>query len=494
MNGKYIKRLVKILTSTILLLMVWTACNNNPNRLYSNVDKYANIYPTYEGTVIPRNIAPLNFIIREDASRFIVRFSITGKDSFDISCKGKVQIPLQKWKRLLNKYPNEQLNISIFAKHTSNWVRFQPLQFTIAEEVIDSYLAYRLIEPGYEMWNKLGIYQRNLENFDEKPIMLNSLTGGSCINCHSFRNNDPQTMLFHIRQSNAGTLFLKNGTVTKVNTDTPATLSAGVYPCWHPLGRYVAFSVNNTWLIPHSIHTNKAEVYDTESDLIIFDTETNTIFTDSLLHSVHSFETFPAWSPDGRYLYFCSAKARQMPHEYDSLRYDLLRIEFDASTGSFGNRVDTLVSSALTGKSVALARVSPCGKYVVFCMSDYGTFPVWHRETDLYLLNLEKGEIRNLSEINSNQSDTYHSWSSNGRWMVFSSRRMDGTFTRPYISYFDKEGNFHKPFLLPQKDPMYYDFSMKSFNIPEFITGKIEISPYKFAETAKGKAIDAKLK
>ena len=41
---------------------------------------------------------------------------------------------------------------------------------------------------------------------------------------------------------------------------------------------------------------------------------------------------------------------------------------------------------------------------------------------------------------------------------------------------------------------MYYDFSMKSFNIPEFITGKVEISPYKFAETAKREAIDARLK
>jgi hypothetical protein len=141
-----------------------------------------------------------------------------------------------------------------------------------------------------------------------------------------------------------------------------------------------------------------------------------------------------------------------------------------------------------------MARVSPCGKYVVFCMSDYGTFPVWHREADLYILNLETNEIRNLSEINSNQSDTYHSWSSNGRWIVFSSRRMDGTFTHPYISYFDTEGNFHKPFLLPQKDPLYYNFSMKSFNIPEFITGKVEISPYKFAATARGEAINAKFK
>ena len=492
--NKYIKRLGSISTTIVLLIVILSACKHKPNNLYSAVDQYANIYPVYEGTVIPRNIAPLNFMIREEGSRFIVRFAITGKDSFDISCKGKVQIPLQKWKRLLRKYPNEQLSISIFAKQASEWIRYRPLLFTVANEPIDPYIAYRLIEPGYENWGKMGIYQRCLENFDETPVMLNKLTDQSCVNCHSFCNNDPQTMLFHVRKYNAGTLLVKDDEVSKINTKAQGMLSAGVYPRWHPNGRYVAFSVNKTQQVFHSVHTNKIEVFDEASDIVIFDTETNTIFTNSLIHSAQSFETFPEWSPDGRYLYFCSAKARQMPHEYDASRYDLLRIEFDASNGSFGNRVDTLVSSALTGKSVTLARVSPCGKYVVFCMSDYGTFPVWHRETDLYLLDLETGEIRNLSEINSNQSDTYHSWSSNGRWMVFSSRRMDGTFTRPYISYFDKEGNFHKPFLLPQKDPLYYDFSMKSFNIPEFITGKVKISPYKFAETAKGKAIDAKLK
>ena len=175
-----------------------------------------------------------------------------------------------------------------------------------------------------------------------------------------------------------------------------------------------------------------------------------------------------------------------MPQEYDSVRYDLMRIAFDASTGSFGNRIETILSSADTGKSITLARISPDGKYVVFCMSDYGTFPVWHHESDLFILNLETKEMRNLSAINSHRSESYHSWSSNGRWMIFGSRRMDGRFTRPYICYFDMEGNAHTPFILPQKDPLLYDSSIKSYNIPEFITGKVPVSPYEFAKTAKG--------
>jgi len=299
-------------------------------------------------------------------------------------------------------------------------------------------------------------------------------------------------MLFHMRQQNAGTLFLIDGKVSKINTRAPEMISAGVYPRWHPEGRYVAFSVNTTKQEFHMAHTNKVEVYDMASDLIIFDTETNAVFTDSLLSSPDYFETFPEWSPDGKFLYFSSAEKRVMPDEYDSLRYDLLRIAFDASTGNFGKHIDTIVLSKKTGKSVTMPRISPDGKYVLFCMSNFGTFPIWHRENDLYIMNLENKEIRNLKEINSDQSDSYHSWSSNGRWIVFGSRRIDGTFTRPYISYFDEQGNGHFPFLLPQKDPRHYDFSLKSYNIPEFITGKVTVSPYKFAEVGKGEAIEVR--
>ena len=482
---------MKIIRDSFFFIAVFTlllsACSKPAGNDFICIEQTANIHPLYHGTVIPYNIAPLNFMIREEGSRFTVRFAVAGKDSFDVSCRsGKVSIPLRKWKKLLSTHRGEQMYVSIFRKMASGWERYAPIEFTIANEPVDSWLAYRLIEPGYETWNRMGIYQRCLENFDEKPVMLNRLTDGSCMNCHSFCRNDPQTMLFHIRQKHAGTIFVKDGQVRKIDTKSSETISAGVYPRWHPDGRYVAFSVNKTMQQFHTINKNKIEVYDEASDLVLFDTQNNTIVTNSLTCSQEYFETFPEWSPYGKYLYFCRAVARQMPQEYDSLRYDLVRIAFDASTGSFGNQVETILSSSDTGKSITLARISPDGKYIVFCMSNYGTFPVWHRESDLYIMDLETKKVRNMSAINSNQSESYHSWSSNGRWIVFGSRRTDGTFTRPYICYFDTEGNAHSPFILPQKDPLHYDLSVKSHNIPEFITGKVTVSPYKFAKTARG--------
>ena len=472
-----------------LMLIGSTSCHERVTE-YVPIGKFATIHPAYEGTVIPPNIAPFNFEIREAGKQFRVRISVSGRDSFEVSSKGTVKIPINKWKKLLEQNKGSQLDINIFVKEPTGWSKYDAIRFLIAEEPIDPYIAYRLIEPGYTIWNRMGLYQRNLENFDETPIMLNTLTDNNCINCHSFCKNDPETMLFHIRKLHAGTILVKNEEIVKINLRTPEMPSAAVYPRWHPEGRYIAFSTNVTQQRFHTFNQNKIEVFDTESDIILYDTQTNVVFTDSLLHSTHRFETFPEWSPDGQYLYFCSAAARPMPQEYDSVKYDLLRISFDPLTARFGTEIDTLVSSEQTGKSVAFARVSPDGKHVVFCLSDYGTFPVWHRDTDLYLLDLETKQIQELENVNSNQADSYHSWSSNGRWMILSSRRLDGRYTRLFISYFDHNGKMHTPFLLPQKEPCLYDELLLSYNVPEFMTDKITISPAAFREVAKTQAKD----
>jgi hypothetical protein len=457
---------------------------------YRMSDAVPRIFPDYADAVIPCNIAPLNFRIMEDGDKFMVRFSAAA-DSFDVYGDRDIRIPAGKWKQLLRQHAGTSLSVSIFAKEAGGWTRYRSLQIKIAPEPVDPWLAYRLIEPGYKYWGTMGIYQRNLESFDEMPVVLNTLTDGNCINCHSFCGNDPEQMLFHVRTQHAGTVILQNGILSKLNLKTPDIVSAGTYPRWHPQGKHIAFSVNKTYQAFHSSDRNLIEVYDASSDLIIYNTETQTVGYTSVIHSPSRFETFPEWSPDGKILYFCSAPAKEMPGSYDSLKYDLLRVGFNPRTEKTGNVIDTVLSASATGKSISFPRISPDGKYMAVCLSSFGTFPIWHRDNDLYLLNLSTGAFEPIDIVNSSESDSYHSWSSNGRWMVYSSRRMDGLYTRPYIAYFDTAGIFHKPFLLPQKDPSnHYNELLKSYNIPEFITGKITVSPQMFERIIKKDAVN----
>jgi len=469
----------------ILAIIFCQACSDKIPT-FTESGREVQILPDYSGITLPPNIAPLNFVIKEKGEKYLVRLYEEGGETVTIeSSTGNIRIPEGKWKKLLHLCKGKELLVDIFVKNDSGWVKFPKIINNVAVDPIDSYLVYRLIDPGFESWNKMGIYQRCLENFTESPIMINSMSDNNCMNCHSFSRNDSRTMMFHMRAKHAGTIIYREGELTKVNTKTDHTMSPGVYPSWHTGGRYIAFSVNKIGQVFHSSGQSKIEVIDTLSDIVVFDTEQNKVFTCPEISSTDRLETFPTWSPDGKHLYFCSAAALPLA-QYNQIRYDLLRVSFDVATCRFGP-VDTIVQASRNGHSVSFPRISPDGKYLLYCQSDFGNFSIWHRESDLFLKDLESDEIIK-PDVNSSQSESYHTWSSSGRWIVISSRRINGLFTRPYFSYFDTSGKAHKPFLLPQKNPEFYSTFMKSYNIPELVTSKVKLNPHSLSNIVNSEA------
>lgn len=441
------------------------------------------IYPDYIGATIPYNIAPLNFCLKEKNTDAKAIFSCRD-ESFEVDANdGSFTIPNRKWKSLLQLSKGKNLVVTVYVKKDNKWMAYNPFTFQVAKEPIDGYLAYRLIEPGYTLWNKMGIYQRNLENYTQSTVYENKMTDGNCVNCHSFCMQNPDKMLFHMRATYPCTILQDGDKIVKLNTKTEQTISPLVYPSWHPSAKYVAFSVNKTTQDFHP--SQRVEVYDTKSDVVVYDVAKQEIVTCPALFSENAFETFPTFSPDGKTLYFCSALAKPMPDNIGALKYSLCSISFDPEKRTFGQKVDTLYSSSVKGKSVAFPRISPDGHFLLFTLSDFGTFPIWHDEADLAMVDLKTGATLNMETVNSNKADSYHSWSSNSRWIVFSSRRMDGLYTRPFFAYVDKNGVVAKPFVLPQKKTGFYTSLMKSYNIPEFITGKIHLNAYKTATMAK---------
>lgn len=167
-----------------------------------------------------------------------------------------------------------------------------------------------------------------------------------------------------------------------------------------------------------------------------------------------------------------------MPDHYREMKYNLVSLAFDPDTRLFGTEVDTLYNAISEGRSAKFPRISPDGKYLMYTLSDYGNFSIWHKDADLKLLDLQTFVVDSLPNANSENVESYHSWSSNSHWFVFSSRRIDGLYTRPYLCYLDEKGKAAKAFLLPQKDPDYYVYSLFSFNIPELIRNEVKIETY----------------
>ena len=350
----------------------------------------------------------------------------------------------------------------------------------MSEDSIDYGLVYRLIAPSYEGMGKIGIYERELSSFKERELIGVDEVNG-CINCHSFNQCDPSDLSLHVRGEYGATLLRKDAQLKALATKTDSTLSACVYPYWHPSGNYIAYSNNNTKQGFYQRMENILEVFDYESDIVVYDIRRNELISSPLIKGSQAWETFPAFSPDGRTLYFCSAAPKPIPEGLSDIRYNLCSIAFDPETGRFGDTVDTLVLAEPKGQSVSFPRPSFDGRFLMYTVSDFGNFSIWHNESDLKLLNLETLETNELVGVNSDfDADSYHNWSSNSRWFVFGTRRDDQTHTRPYICHIDEKGKPGRPFLLPQENPrQYYDIMLRSYNIPEFISGPVGLDHHK---------------
>lgn len=459
----------------VTLLLTLLSCNDKviPTEI---LKEKPTLYPDYVGVTIPTTIAPLSFKVKEDYTAIDAVIEGRNSEVIHIQNSKEICIPVDQWTKMLADSKGDSLRITVSIKRHDKWTQYSPFSIYVNSTPIDYGLVYRLIAPGYEVYSKMGIYQRNLSNFDQSPIIENTLIPGSCVNCHSFRQSDSKDMSFHIRGGKGGTVLLSHGKMELLNTKTDKTISNFVYPFWHPSGNYVAYSVNNTHQVFHEIKGKRVEVGDAASDVVVYDIKSNQAISSNLLMQDSTFETFPSFSADGRTLYFCGAKHKKMPSEYNEVRYNLCSISFNPDNGTFGNKIDTLFNAAALQKSVTFPRPSPDGKYIMFTLVDYGNFSIWHKEADLYLLDLKTGTTRRIDEVNSDDTESYHSWSSNSRWFVFSSRRLDGLYTRPFIAYMDENGKAGKPFLLPQKDTEFYDRLLFSFNIPEFVNAKVDVN------------------
>jgi len=459
---------------------------------YNPLDRPPKIKPDYSGTVIPPNIAPLNFLIQENASHYFVKIYSKQNEPLEVASRSpKITIPLKLWHKLLDKNRGRDLHFDVFARSpTGQWEKFQTITNKIARENIDPFLVYRKIYPIHNTWSKMGIYQRNLENYDESLILHNQYYDKGCLNCHTFCANKTEKMLIGIRSYKYGNsaLLVENGKPEKIDARFG-------YTSWHPSGRLAVYTINKTRQFFHSLRNEVRDVVDLDSALAYYLPDSRAVKTTPDFSRKDYLETYPSWSADGRYLYFCSAKMLWSdlndvpPQNYDQLKYDLVRTTYDIETDTWG-QLQTILSAEDTGLSILQPRISPDGRWLLFCMCDYGCFPVYQKSSDLYLLNLEKArrtgrcDYRRLN-INSQQSESWHSWSANSRWIAFSSKRHYGVFTRSYLTYIDHSGRVYKPLILPQKDPLFYDNCLKTYSVPELVVEPVKVKKEKLGSVVR---------
>lgn len=472
----------------ILAALLLAACSGKPGKDTVAASGEAVIFPDYKDVLLPRNIAPANFMIDNEADAYYTTLS---NGDASVSIKGrKVCIKMKDWHRLT--HGNEDIRVQVFLKIKGKWNAVAPFFIHLSNDPIDRFISYRCIPIAVEGYEVLDLVQRDISCFKERIFLSNTMIHdnehGTCMNCHHYSHYRTDNMQFHVRQYKGGTVIVYNGEMRKVNLKTDYTVSAGVYPSWHPTHDYIAYSNNKTHQSVHAMSHDKLEVLDDENDIVLYNIKDNAV--SPIENDSSEMECYPAWSADGKVLYYVSERyeggfgpnrKNEMYQVQEHFKFNLYAKPFDPDSRTWGPHY-LFFDAAAIDSSITWPRVSPDGRYLIATISTHGIYPLYQSASDLYLFDLSDSCSRRIQEINSPYAESFHVWSSNSKWLMWSTRREDGVHTRLYISHIDENGHFSKPFALPQKDPEFNRRWLYSFNIPEFMVEPISISAKKLAD------------
>ena len=305
------------------LLMI--SCSSRPEHVQA-VDQLPVISPDYIGVTVPVGIAPLNFSMSDDAFTD-VDVEVKGRKGGSLHTNGSfADFDIDEWHRLLEENKGSQLVVSVCAQKDGQWYQFRDFTIDVSPYPLEEWgITYRRIAPSYMLYSDMGIYERRLSDFKEKALLLNSQIHGNCINCHTPNRTNPDQYVFHVRGENGCTVLHSWGKTEKLPARNDTLGGSMVYPYWHPGGRFCAFSTNKTAQMFHLGNNKRIEVYDTSSDVFVYDVQNHVALLDTLLMKKDWAENTPVFSPDGKSLYFTTTPCRNYPDDYDKVKYSLCR-------------------------------------------------------------------------------------------------------------------------------------------------------------------------
>jgi len=454
-------------------------------------------YPQ-NGTLFPPEIVAPTFLWEDktegvDRWHVLVRFE-TGGDVLRFSTDAPRWRPSEDdWKRMKEASLGRDAEVLVagVGRGTPQTVLSSAsVRFRTSEDPVGDSLFYREVplpfleavqDPSRIRW-RFG----TVDMEDGPPIVLQNLP--VCGNCHSFADNGSVLGLDVDYGNDKGAYGIlpvaKNMVMNDEKIITWADykreddqITFGLLSRVSPTGRYVISTVKDRSVFVATPEITFSQLFfPIKGILVVYDRETKTFSSLPGADDPQYVQSNPVWSPDGKTIVFARSKAyhakilaqqnnallneKDVPEftiEKKPFRYDLYRVPFN---GGKGGVAEPLAGASGDGRSNFFAKYSPDGKWIVFCKAD--SYMLLQPDSELYIIPAEGGEARRL-RYNTARMNSWHSWSSNSKWLVFSSK-VNTPYTQLFLTHIDEHGNDSPPVLLER-----FTSPDRAANIPEFV-------------------------
>jgi Tol biopolymer transport system component len=447
-------------------------------------------YPP-EGAVFPPNLcAP--FIDWHDANNDLWQVAVRLDDAFEwktLVATRRCRIPDDVWRRVVDR-GRAQIEVRGI-RRKGWWGRARDTVHTsgvvhviVSKDPADNVIVYRLVDPPFVNRKTPNIHARDIRR--RTPRLLLDARQQYCFNCHAFSSKQGTTGRLSLQVRYVGTrktdhlvylgvYDIEQGRGNKVIL--PFADQMTTFMQWSPDGTKLALSANQQISGYYPIVYETQSIGQPTSDIGVYDATADRALLVPGASDGERLEVYPCWTPDGGSIVYSVTRKGQHPSQ---TQFDLMKVPYSDGRGGTPEPVR---GAYRNGKSNFYARFSPDGRWMTFVKADYGS--LIKASSDIWIMPADAGaDPRSLACNAPFAADSWYSWSSNSRWIVFATKREDGLFARLYMTHIDAGGNASPAVRLPMEDPRL----RMSFNIPEFVA---EMPPIDDGRLFAGVSIDA---
>lgn len=323
--------------------------------------------------------------------------------------------------------------------------------FRVSEHQLSDTIMYRLVEPLFNAGQDSTIMRKETVKAEPEPVFE---TRGICIGCHAYASNG--LAAFNIRKGKDRRLVIIKPGSKGVELFDSKKIGEFAFISWSPDARTLAIVANTFGTI--DVKQDVIEPFNLmyqSGDIALYDVATKQINLLPGASEMDFTEDMPAWSPDGKELLYVKYHADK---EQGIKNMGIYRVPFNNGQGGVSEAV---VVPSKDGEYYYFPNYSPDGKWISFVKGNGSRGVFARRTSDIYLMPGSGGEPKRLLFNIDGVMDSWHRWSSDSRWLLFSSKR-GGDMTALYLSSIDENGKAAPPVRLAQHAGM-------KVNLPEFV-------------------------